>query len=70
MAGDKRPKRRCVKKQEGPSGAHYVGYVEDEETPEAIMRKFAIMEQAGPVPTYARPVMLQTCQVVEQCQCQ
>lgn len=47
MAGDKRPKRRCVKKQEGPSGAHYVGYVEDEETPEAIMRKFAIMEQVN-----------------------
>ena len=45
MTGDKRPKRRCVKKQEGPSGAHYVGYVEDEETPEAIMAKFAFMEQ-------------------------
>ena len=37
----RRPKRRCVStKAAVPSAVHYVGYVEDDETPEMIMRKF------------------------------
>lgn len=38
-----RPKRRCVaRKTAVPSAVHYVGYVEDDETPEMIMRKFEV----------------------------
>jgi len=28
-----------------PSSAHYVGYVDDDETPEMIMKKFAVLEK-------------------------
>jgi hypothetical protein len=52
-AGEGRAKRRCVlRKRAVPSAAHYVGYVEDEETPEMIMRKFEEMERilAGHAP--------------------
>eukprot|EP00879_Flechtneria_rotunda_P014792 GHRR01015456.1.p1 GENE.GHRR01015456.1~~GHRR01015456.1.p1 ORF type:complete len:425 (+),score=130.60 GHRR01015456.1:682-1956(+) len=41
-----RSKRRCVlRKTALPDATHYVGYVEDEETPEMIMRKFEEMER-------------------------
>ena len=41
-----RQKRRCVaSKQKAPSAAHYVGYVEDGETTEMIMKKFEEMER-------------------------
>ena len=39
----KRPKRRR-KGTAMPSAVHYVGYVEDEETPEMIMKKFEALE--------------------------
>lgn len=43
---EQRPKRRCVARRSAlPSAAHYVGYVEDDETPEMIMRKFEEMER-------------------------
>ncbi|GLC40002.1 hypothetical protein PLESTF_001771400 [Pleodorina starrii] len=45
---DRRPKRRCVAskaQQVKPSAIHYVGYVEDDETPEMIMKKFAELER-------------------------
>lgn len=41
-----RPKRRTVlRKSALPDATHYVGYVEDDETPEMIMRKFEEMER-------------------------
>jgi hypothetical protein len=41
-----RSRRRCVlRKTAVPDATHYVGYVEDEETPEMIMRKFEEMER-------------------------
>ena len=46
-----RPKRRCNRDtatREGenmPSSVHYLGYVEDEETPDMIMRKFKELEK-------------------------
>jgi hypothetical protein len=41
-----RAKRRCVLRRAAlPSAAHYVGYVEDDETPAMIMRKFEEMER-------------------------
>jgi hypothetical protein len=44
--GGGRSKRRCVLRRAAvPSAAHYVGYVEDGETPEMIMRKFEEMER-------------------------
>ncbi|GIL76994.1 hypothetical protein Vretimale_3276 [Volvox reticuliferus] len=45
---DRRPKRRCVAakaQQVVPSAIHYVGYVEDDETPEMIMKKFEELER-------------------------
>eukprot|EP00195_Chlamydomonas_chlamydogama_P013459 CAMPEP_0202909298 /NCGR_PEP_ID=MMETSP1392-20130828/48939_1 /ASSEMBLY_ACC=CAM_ASM_000868 /TAXON_ID=225041 /ORGANISM="Chlamydomonas chlamydogama, Strain SAG 11-48b" /LENGTH=254 /DNA_ID=CAMNT_0049598997 /DNA_START=46 /DNA_END=807 /DNA_ORIENTATION=- len=43
---ERRPKRRCVQRKNAvPSAVHYVGYVEDEETPEMIMKKFEEMER-------------------------
>ncbi|GFR49407.1 hypothetical protein Agub_g11459, partial [Astrephomene gubernaculifera] len=48
---DRRPKRRCVSaksqapKGQMPSAIHYVGYVEDDETPEMIMKKFEELER-------------------------
>ena len=41
-----RAKRRCVtRKNAVPSAVHYVGYVEDEETPDMIMKKFEELER-------------------------
>lgn len=41
-----RSRRRCViRKTAVPDATHYVGYVEDEETPEMIMKKFEEMEK-------------------------
>ncbi|GAX82521.1 hypothetical protein CEUSTIGMA_g9948.t1 [Chlamydomonas eustigma] len=40
-----RPKRRCVQNRAAPSAIHYVGYVEEDETPEMIMKKFEEMER-------------------------
>jgi hypothetical protein len=46
MSEDRRPKRRCVtRKTLVPSAAHYVGYVEEDETPEMIMKKFEALEK-------------------------
>lgn len=43
---DRRSKRRCVTvKSQVPSAIHYVGYVEDDETPEMIMKKFEELER-------------------------
>jgi hypothetical protein len=45
----RRPKRQCARAARAvtalPSVAHYVGYVEDNETPEQIMKKFETMEK-------------------------
>jgi hypothetical protein len=44
----RRPKRRCTKTAQPshmPSAVHYVGYVEDDETPEMIMKKFEELEK-------------------------
>ena len=44
--GGRRPKRRCATKRANvPSAVHYVGYVEDDETPEMIMKKFEELEK-------------------------
>lgn len=44
--GKRRPKRRCVTRKDLlPSAVHYVGYVEDAETPEMIMKKFEALER-------------------------
>ncbi len=44
-----RPRRRCASRHANnrnmPSAIHYVGYVEDDETPEMIMRKFEELER-------------------------
>lgn len=47
-----RSKRRCAGRRNAqsrtgtiPSAVHYVGYVEDDETPEMIMRKFEELER-------------------------
>lgn len=52
MTGDRgrRPKRRCATNTHYdssalPSAVHYVGYVEDDETPEMIMAKFVELEK-------------------------
>ncbi len=46
MSEGRRPKRRCVAvKEHVPSAIHYVGYVEDDETPEMIMKKFEELER-------------------------
>ena len=52
MSDGGRGKRRCpgrraaqVKSSAIPSAVHYVGYVEDDETPEMIMRKFEELER-------------------------
>ena len=43
---DRRSKRRCVTtKSLVPSAVHYVGYVEDGETPEMIMKKFEELQR-------------------------
>lgn len=42
----RRPKRRCASSKSAmPSAIHYVGYVEEDETPEMIMKKFEEMEK-------------------------
>ena len=42
-----RPKRRCAQRQPQnlPIASHYVGYVEEDETPEMIMKKFEELER-------------------------
>lgn len=46
MSEGNRPRRHCVaRKVAAPSAVHYVGYVEDEETPEMIMKKFEELEK-------------------------
>ena len=49
MAGDEecsRPKRRrAATRATVPSAVHYLGYVEEDETPEAIMKKFEELEK-------------------------
>ena len=43
---ESRSKRRCVlRKTVVPDAVHYVGYVEEEETPEMIMKKFEELEK-------------------------
>ena len=43
-----RPKRRCASSKSAmPSAIHYVGYVEEDETPEMIMKKFEEMEKVA-----------------------
>ncbi len=47
-SGASRPKRRCssrAKVSAAPSAVHYVGYVEEDETPEAIMKKFEELDK-------------------------
>lgn len=47
MAENRRPRRNCAaRKTAAPSAVHYVGYVEDNETPEMIMKKFEELEKA------------------------
>ena len=53
--GERRPKRLCRSRHAQPSAVHYLGYVEDEETPEMIMKKF---EQLEKVPALS---LLATC---------
>ena len=45
--GTGRPKRRSARSKQtaAPSAVHYVGYVEEDETPEAIMKKFEELEK-------------------------
>ena len=48
--GASRPKRRCssrAKATAAPSAVHYVGYVEEDETPEAIMKKFEELDKVN-----------------------
>ena len=42
-----RPKRRCAQRPAHtlPSASHYVGYVEEDETPEMIMKKFEELDR-------------------------
>ena len=42
-----RPKRQCAQRRSRalPSASHYVGYVEEDETPEMIMKKFEELER-------------------------
>ena len=52
----RRPKRRCARKQSVvPSAVHYVGYVEADETPEMIMKKFEELERVMATSTAERP---------------
>ena len=49
-SGASRPKRRCssrAKPSTAPSAVHYVGYVEEDETPEAIMKKFEELDKVN-----------------------
>ena len=51
-------RRKCAwKAAAAPSAVHYVGYVEDDETPESIARKFEELEriEAAARPTCAAP---------------
>lgn len=46
MAESRRPRRHCAaRRTAAPSAVHYVGYVEDDETPEMIMKKFEELEK-------------------------
>lgn len=44
---ERQSKRRCPQRsvEQMPSAVHYVGYVEDDETPESIVRKFEELER-------------------------
>ena len=42
--GDRRPKRRCARRATA-NETLYVGYVEDNETPEMIMKKFEALDK-------------------------
>ena len=44
---ERQSKRRCPQRSQDqmPSAVHYVGYVEDDETPESIVRKFEELER-------------------------
>ncbi|KAK9804306.1 hypothetical protein WJX72_006023 [[Myrmecia] bisecta] len=72
MAEEGRPKRRCARSKSSalPSAVHYVGYVEDDETPESIMRKFEEMETvraagSSRAPLGAGTVAMTDAQLVE-----
>mmetsp|Transcript_6269 Transcript_6269/g.15494 ORF Transcript_6269/g.15494 Transcript_6269/m.15494 type:complete len:474 (+) Transcript_6269:82-1503(+) len=49
LDAERRPRRRAAARSKmgrrAPSAVHYVGYVEDEETPEMIMKKFEALER-------------------------
>eukprot|EP00871_Galdieria_phlegrea_P001984 jgi/Galph1/2787/GphlegSOOS_G1478.1 len=44
-ASKTRPKRRCQRSNRAPDAAYYLGYVDDDETPEMIMKKFEALER-------------------------
>jgi len=44
-AATTRPRRRCQKQHKAPDPSYYLGYVDDEETPEMIMKKFEALER-------------------------
>ncbi len=55
--GGRRPRRRCAStKAAMPSAIHYVGYVEEDETPEMIMKKFEELEKVRRCQSMALPV--------------
>lgn len=60
--GGRRPKRRCASRNVHasamPSATHYVGYVEDEETPEMIMAKFLELERIEKAAQEARKAQI------------
>ena len=59
-------RRRCARKAgPAPSAMHYVGYVEDDETPESIARKFQELERieaAARQASAVAPAAHRTCQ--------
>ena len=58
MGRPPRPKRHCTSKQQTkPNVVHYVGYVEDDETPEMIMKKFDELEKVLPAPLTCDPMI-------------
>lgn len=53
MVEGRRPRRHCAtKRTTAPSAVHYVGYVEDDETPEMIMKKFEELEKVCSSPSF------------------
>ena len=49
-----RPKRRAASRPKLPSASHYVGYVDDSETPEMIAKKFEALERVQAAAAAAR----------------